>query len=148
VATAAKKPDPEPVDINQKLMRERDKKQIKKWDESDFYKKAYQLVEYTYILLPKFPKVTRFTLAAQIENRTLAVMRQVIEIGSYHNRQRRFSMLAELDADLRVLCVLARVSNRCYKREITVQNREAWLRKLTELIYITVGWGQRLKVDG
>jgi hypothetical protein len=119
-------------------------KSLKNWEDSELYKKAYELVIYTYIILPKLPKVARPTLGEQIENRTLSVMRSVIEIGSYHNRERRFEMLAALDADLKVLCVLARVANKHYTKQITAQNREAWLRKLSDIIVIVIGWGQKL----
>jgi hypothetical protein len=119
-------------------------KSLKNWEDSELYKKAYELVVYTYIILPKLPKVARPTLGRQIENRTLSVMRSVIEIGSYHNRERRFEMLAALDADLKVLCVLARVANKHHVKQITIQNREAWIRKLSDVIVIVIGWGQKL----
>jgi hypothetical protein len=125
-------------------------KSITNWEDSELYKSAYELVGYTYLILPKLPKVARPTLGQQVENRTLSVMRQVIEIGSYHNRDRRFEMLASLDADLKTLCVLIRIANKLYAKQITSQNREAWIRKLTAVIVIVIGWGQRLngqKVD-
>jgi len=115
------------------------------WEDSELYKRAYALVEYTYLLLVKLPKVARPALGTQIETITLSVMRQVIEIGSFHNKDRRFEMLSILDADLKVLCVLARVVNKHYPKQISAQNREAWLKKLTELIVIEIGWAQKLR---
>jgi len=125
----------------------RTKKALEKTALDDFvmYKKAYELMEYTYLLLVKLPKVARPTLGAQIEKYTLSVMAQVIEIENYNNRERRYEMLCELDTDLKVLCVLARVANKHYKKQISDKNIEAWCRKLTEIITIAFGWGQKLR---
>jgi hypothetical protein len=128
--------------------RKREAKKLTNWEDSALYKKAYELVEYTYVLLVKLPKVARPTLGWQIENATLSVMEQVVKIGSFHNRNRRFEMLSQLDADLKVLCVLARVVNKHYPKQVSAQNREAWLGELTDLVVITVGWGKRLKDGG
>ena len=73
----------------------RTKKALDKTALDDFimYKRAYELTEYTYLLLVKLPKVARPTLGVQIENYTLSVMAQVIEIENYNNRERRYEML-------------------------------------------------------
>jgi hypothetical protein len=58
-----------------------------------------------------------------------------------------FQLLSKLSNDLEILTILVRTATKLSNKQITPQNREAWVRKLAELTIIIIGWGKKVKAQ-
>lgn len=102
------------------------------------YGKYLDLISYTEMILKKFPKCERFALASFIKNKTYEGMEYVIYAFKYYDKNKKLESLSTLDAKLKMLKVLIRVSFK--NKYITVQNYRAWSNKLANVGNLLGGW--------
>lgn len=102
------------------------------------YKQYVELVYYTISILLKYPKSERFSLAQDIKNCTYAGLKDIIYAQKEFDKKKRLSYLNELDANLKIIKVLIRVSKK--KKYITSNNYVAWSKKLANISNLNGGW--------
>jgi hypothetical protein len=101
-------------------------------------RRVLDLLNYSYKLLPKFPKVERHGLAEVIKQGTNKIARYSSLIASYHERNNRPELLRELYAEIKTTIMFIHVAY--VQGYISPKNLEAWCRKLNDVNIIVVGW--------
>jgi hypothetical protein len=101
-------------------------------------KRALDLINYTYKLLPKFPKVERHGLCEVLKSGTHNIARLSSLIASYFERDNRETLLRELYAEIKTMIKFVHVAY--VQGHISSKNLEAWVRKLNDINSIIVGW--------
>ena len=103
------------------------------------YKQYVELIYYTLSILLKYPKSERFSLAQDIKNSTYDGLKDIIYAQKEYDKKKRLSYLNELDANLKIIKVLIRVSHKKKyinsKREARSQKFSVWSKYL---LYITL----------
>lgn len=102
------------------------------------YKQYVELIYYTLTILLKYPKSERFSLAQDIKNVTYDGLRRIIYAQKEYDKKIRLKHLNQLDADLKILKVLIRVSHK--KKYISPKNYTAWSKKITNIANLNGGW--------
>lgn len=102
------------------------------------YKQYVEMVYYTLNILLKYPKSERFSLAQDIKNTTYAGLKNIIYAQKTFNKKERLEYLNKLDANLKIIKVLIRVSHK--KKYINSKNYLAWSKKLTNISNLNGGW--------
>ena len=87
------------------------------------YKQYVELIYYTLSILLKYPKSERFSLAQDIKNATYDGLKDIIYAQKEYDKKKRLSYLNELDANLKIIKVLIRVSHK--KKYINSKNYTA-----------------------
>ena len=80
----------------------------------------------------------RFSLAQDIKNVTYAGLKDIIYAQKEFDKKKRLSYLNELDANLKIVKVLIRVSHK--KKYINSKNYTAWSKKITNISNLNGGW--------
>lgn len=102
------------------------------------YKQYVELIYYTLGILMKYPKSERFSLAHDIKKVTYKGLYRIIYAQKEFNIKERLHYLNELDAQLKLLKVLIRISYK--KKYINLKNYTAWSKKITNISNMTWGW--------
>ena len=102
------------------------------------YKQYVELVYYTLSIVLKYPKSERFSLAQDIKNVTYSGLNNIVYAQKTFQKEERLSYLNELDANLKILKVLVRISKK--KKYITAKNYLAWSKKITNISNLNGGW--------
>ena len=102
------------------------------------YKQYVELIYYTLSILLKYPKSERFSLAQDIKNATYDGLKDIIYAQKEFDKKKRLSYLNELDANLKIVKVLIRVSHK--KKYINSKNYTAWSKKITNISNLNGGW--------
>ena len=102
------------------------------------YKQYVELIDYTLTILMKFPKSEKFAMVVDIKKITYDGINAIIYAQKENNRSKRATILNKLDADLKILKVLIRISKK--KKYINSRNYTAWSKKLTNINNLTLGW--------
>ncbi len=100
-----------------------------------------QYVEMTYYMLNivlKFPEKENYSLVQDIKNATYDGLKNIIYAQKEYNKRTRLSYLNQLDANLKLLKVLIRVSHK--KKYINSKNYLAWSKKIANLSNLMAGW--------
>lgn len=107
------------------------------------YRSATKLLNYTYMLIEKFPKSEKLGLMQDIRSRTEEVVELVLEAVSFYSRDRnREALLRRADIKLKMIAVLVEYAYN--KRYITDRNLTAWANMLAELDDEVVSWAMNL----
>lgn len=102
------------------------------------YKQYVELIYYTEKITIKFPKNEKASLVAMIKNSTYTGMKKIILAQKEYNHGKRVVILNELDAELKMLKVLIRVS---YKSKyISSKNYSAWSKKIFNISNLLGAW--------
>ena len=101
-------------------------------------KRALELINYTYKLLPKFPKVERHGLCEVLKEGTYKIAQHSSLISSYFERNNREPLLRELYAEIKTMMMFVHVAY--VHGYISSKNLEAWVRKLNDVNTIVAGW--------
>ena len=102
------------------------------------YKQYVELIYYTLSILLKYPKSERFSLAQDIKNTTYDGLKDIIYAQKEFDKKKRLAYLNELDASLKIIKVLIRVSHK--KKYINSKNYTVWSKKLTNISNLNGGW--------
>ena len=102
------------------------------------YKQYVELVYYTITILLKYPKSERFSLAQDIKNVTYDGLKDIIYAQKEFDKKKRLAYLNKLDANLKIIKVLVRVSHK--KKYINSNNYRAWSKKITNISNLNFGW--------
>ena len=111
---------------------------VKNYEDLMIYKQYVELIYYTLTILLKYPKSERFSLAQDIKNVTYDGLRKIIYAQKEYDKKIRLKNLNQLDADLKILKVLIRVSHK--KKYISPKNYTAWSKKITNIANLNGGW--------
>lgn len=100
-------------------------------DKFYLYCRYNEMIYYAYELLLKYPKYERYSLVVDIKNVIYEGLRCVIQVHKEFDLGLKVKYLHNLDANLKVLKVLIRLS---FKRQyISNKNYEVWSRHLTHI---------------
>ena len=102
------------------------------------YKQYVEMIYYTLTILLKYPKSERFSLAQDIKNVTYDGLNKIIYAQKEYDKRARLKYLNQLDADLKVLKVLIRISHK--KKYISPKNYATWSKKITNIANLNGGW--------
>jgi len=102
------------------------------------YKQYFELINYTLMILSKYPKNERFSLVNDIKDITYSGMKKIITANKEYNIQDRLKCLHSMDTNLKFLKVLIRVSYR--HKYINKRNYAAWNKKITNISNLLYGW--------
>ena len=102
------------------------------------YKQYIQLIYYTENILKKYPKFERYGIVTHIRNNTYEGMKYIILCYKENDKKYKLSYLRKLDADLKMLCILIRISK--MNKYISNNNFIAWIKKITNITNLMVGW--------
>lgn len=107
-------------------------------EEMEIYKKYIDLYHYTYLITQKYPKYEKYAIVSDIKKTVYLGFKNIIFAHKNYNKVERLKYLNQLDAELKVLKMLIRIS---YKNKyINVKNYEAWSRKITNVCNLMGGW--------
>lgn len=107
-------------------------------DELLIYKQYLEMIYYMENITIKYPKSERFSMVSQIKNTTYDGMKLIIKAQKQYDKQKKLSILSELDVNLKMLKVLIRVS---YKRKyISIRNYNAWSKKIFNIGNLLGSW--------
>lgn len=81
-------------------------------EELKIYKQYLELIYYAENILKKYPKSERFCLVSHIKNNIYEGLKYVILAYKDYNKKNKYIYLNKLDVNLKVLCVLIRVSKK------------------------------------
>ena len=81
-------------------------------EELKIYKEYLELIYYTENILKKYPKSERFSLVNHIKNNTYDGLKYIILSYKDYSKKNKYFYLNKLDVNLRMLCVLIRISKR------------------------------------
>ena len=113
-------------------------------DELKIYKQYVEMIYYTEMILKKYPKSERFSLVTSIKNKTYEGLECIIRVYKVFEKKEKYKYLNELDVYLKTLKVLIRVS---YKNKyISSKNYSAWIKKITNINNLMLGWFKCVKV--
>ena len=99
------------------------------------YKQYVELIYYTLSILLKYPKSERFSLAQDIKNSTYDGLKDIIYAQKEYDKKKRLSYLNELDANLKIIKVLIRVSHKKkYINDAIEQNAYKLMKKIKKLL--------------
>ena len=104
------------------------------------FTKTYDFTIWMFNHTEKFPKSSRFTIAARIENRLLDFMEAITEANRLHNK---LNKLTEADKILEYTKILVRISKD--KKFINISSYEYAARALNEIGSLLGGWIKRQK---
>ena len=113
-------------------------------EELKIYKEYLELIYYTENILKKYPKSERFSLVNHIKNNTYDGLKYIILSYKDYSKKNKYLYLNKLDVNLRMLCVLIRISKR--NKYINSNNYTAWIKKITNINNLLLGWFKCLKV--
>lgn len=100
--------------------------------------KAYDMVQYGYICLRRFPKSERHTLAAEIKMHMLQVLRLILQAN---RRRDKRSTLTELDVELDLLRLYVRLAHDVVEpASFPSRSYEHWSKLLNEIGKMLGGW--------
>ncbi len=102
------------------------------------YKQYVEMVYYTLNILLKFPEKEQFNLIQDIKKVTYEGLYQIIYAQKEYNKRTRLGYLNHLDANLKMLKVLIRISHK--KKYINSKNYLAWSKKIANLSNLMAGW--------
>ena len=107
-------------------------------EEMEIYKKYTDLYYYTYLITDKYPKYEKGGLVEDIKHSVYKGFTCLVAAHKNYNKVERLKYLNKMDTELKVLKMLVRIS---YKRKyISIQNYEAWSRKITYTANLMGGW--------
>jgi hypothetical protein len=112
------------------------------------YYEMGMLMDYMYVILEKFPKKQkeRFGLGNDIKALTNGCMLQVIRIINYNPFSNREEMLRELSANLKMMCVFAKIAYK--QRLVSDRQLQAWVRNVTKVDNLAVGIAMWMEAEG
>lgn len=102
------------------------------------YKQYIELIDYTLMILKKYPKSERYSLVNDIKNSTYDGIKSIIVANKEYNKSKRIIVLNDMDNHLKFLKVLIRVSYK--QRYINNKNYSAWSKKITNISNLLYGW--------
>ncbi len=102
------------------------------------YKQYVELIDYTLMILKKYPKSERYSLVNDIKNSTYNGIRKIIIANKEYNKSKRIIVLNDMDNELKLLKVLIRVSYK--QRYINNKNYSSWSKKITNINNLLFGW--------
>ena len=102
------------------------------------YKQYIELIDYTLMILRKYPKSERYSLVNDIKNNTYSGIKNIIIANKEFNKNKRVLILNNIDIDLKMLKVLIRVSYK--QRYINNKNYGSWNKKITNIGNLLYGW--------
>ena len=113
-------------------------------EELKIYKQYVELVYYTNQIIKKYPKSERYDLVCDIKKTTYDGLRDVIIIYKEYDKKQKIKYLNDLDVNLKLLKVLIRVSKK--NKYISPKNYAAWVKKITNINNLMLGWLKCVKV--
>lgn len=107
-------------------------------EELKILQKAYDMVQYGYVCLRRFPKSERHTLAAEIKNHMLRALRLILQAN---RRRDKRAILAELDVELDLLRLYIRLARDVVDSSaFPFRSYERWSKMLNEIGKMLGGW--------
>ena len=102
-------------------------------------RRTLHLVHYTYDRIEKYPKGQKLYvgLGNTIINETNSCLKAIRSVCVYNPSASREVILRDISVSLKTLEDLVTIS--CDKKFISIRNRDAWLRQLTELDDVVIG---------
>ncbi len=104
--------------------------------------RIYQLyIDYIYyieMITEKYPRFSKFAIVSVIKKNLYDGMKNILSAYKAFEKKDKLSYLNELDINLKMLKVLARVSYK--KKYINIKNYEAWSRKINNIGSCLGGW--------
>jgi len=107
-------------------------------EELKILQKAYDMVQYGYICLRRFPKSERHTLAAEIKNHMLQILRLILQAN---RRRDKRAILTELDVELDLLRLYIRLAHDVVEpAAFPLRSYEHLSKMLNEIGSLLGGW--------
>ncbi len=102
------------------------------------YKQYIELIDYTLMILKKYPKSERFSIVNDIKDSTYNGIKNIIIANKEYNKSKRIIILNNIDNNLKFLKVLIRISYK--QRYISSKNYSSWSKKITNINNLLYGW--------
>jgi hypothetical protein len=107
-------------------------------EELKILQKVYDMVQYGYVCLRRFPKSERHTMAAEIKNHMLQVLRLILQAN---RRRDKRAILAESDVELDLLRLYIRLAHDVIDpAAFPLRSYERWSKMLNEIGKMLGGW--------
>jgi len=96
------------------------------------YQKYVDLLEYSYILLRKYPKHEKYALVLEIKENIHSTLKQIYLITRKRiSNSEKSEMLYKIDSDVMLLKQFIRISY--HEKYISAKNYEEWSRRIVEI---------------
>ena len=102
------------------------------------YKQYIELIDYTLMILKKYPKSERFSIVNDIKDSTYNGIKNIIIDNKEYNKIKRIIILNNIDNNLKLLKILIRISYK--QRYISSKNYSSWSKKITNINNLLYGW--------
>ena len=107
-------------------------------EELKIQQRAYDMIQYGYICLRRFPKTERHTLAAEIKGHMFQVLRLILVAN---RRRDKRAVLTELDVELELLRLYVRLAHDVVDyTAFPTRSYEHWSKMLSEIGKMLGGW--------
>lgn len=107
-------------------------------EELKILQKAYDMVQYGYVCLRRFPKSERHTLAAEIKRHMFQILRLILQAN---RRRDKRAILMELDVELDLLRLYVRLAHDVLDHaSFPLRSYELWSKMLNEIGRMLGGW--------
>ena len=120
------------------MQKEVEEKKKKSVEDIKIYKTYLDFICYIEMLTEKYPKNIKNSFVPIIKKSLYAGMKNILFAYKVFEKQEKLTKLSELDINLKMLKVYARISYR--KKYINIRNYEAWSRKLNNISIALGGW--------
>ncbi len=110
----------------------------KEVEDTRIYHKYMEFISYVEMITEKYPKVTKTAIVSVIKNNLYAGIQNILCAYKAFEKSEKLKYLNNLDINLKMLKVLARVSYK--KKYISLKNYEAWSRKIYNIGISLGGW--------
>ncbi len=107
-------------------------------EETRIYQLYIDYIGYMEMITEKYPNVTKNGIVSAIKKYLYDGMENILKAYKCFEKKDKLSYLNELDINLKMLKVLARVSHK--KKFISRRNYEAWSRKINNIGKSLGGW--------
>ncbi len=107
-------------------------------EELKILQKTYDMVQYGYICLRRFPKSERHTLAAEVKGHMFQILRLILVAN---RRRDKRAVLMELDVELELLRLYVRLAHDVVGyTAFPTKSYEHWSKMLSEIGKMLGGW--------
>ena len=103
----------------------------KEVEKTRIYQKYLDFISYIEMITEKYPRVAKLSLVPVIKGNLYEGMKNILIAYKIYDKTDKLRYLNNLDINLKMLKVLARVSYK--KKYISIKNYEAWSRKISNV---------------
>lgn len=109
--------------------------ELKVFQDSEF------LLKYIYMITQKYPKYEKNALVSDIKRQSFDITKNIVYAQKVENLENKINYLSIVDADLKTLLVLVRIS---YKNKyINSQNYSSWSKIIARIDNSITAWERR-----